>query len=110
MEIGGLEWEVTPPSDLNEGFVDQLTHVNIVHDDPQHPIADRVRVTRDEDGAIHMAFDSERNQDYYSGSFEFPAGALRALVDYVEPIEGQQSSHIPRTGWLSRLLNPLRFN
>jgi hypothetical protein len=106
LELGGMNWQVTPPKELQGGHAFRMTCVEDFSGDPSYPIIDKTTITRLEDGSVHMAFDSERNGSHYNGSHEFPVGALRAIIDHVEPLEGasEQTIRTPRQGWLSRAL------
>jgi hypothetical protein len=105
IEIGGMQWQVTPQEELSPGQALRITCVENFSQDPKYPMSDRTVITKLEDGTVHVAFDSERNGSRYRGSHEFEPGSLRAIVDYVEP-SNDDSEHpvrAPRKGWLRGL-------
>lgn len=107
MEMGGMQWEVTPPEELREGHVLRMTCVEDYSQEPGYPILDRTTITKLDGGSVHVAFDSERpNDNHYQASHEFQPGALRAIIDHVElsGSEAEQPSRSAEQGWLSRLL------
>lgn len=109
IEVGGMQWEVTPPGELRDGHALRMTCVEDFSQGPGYPMADRTTITKLDDGSVHVAFDSERNESFYSASHEFPAGTLRAIIDHVEPTAGEagasQPARAPRRGWLGGWLS-----
>jgi hypothetical protein len=112
IELGGMRWEVTPAEELQTGHAFRMRSVEDFSRGPDYPMADRTTITRLDDGSVHVAFASERNKDYYSASHEFPAGALRAIVDHVELSGGsrveQTSANVSRPLQLARRVLGIR--
>jgi len=84
IEVGGMQWEVTPTDELKPGRELEMICLQDFGSTPDYPMNDVTTVIKTDDGEVHITVDRLRNQDRYKDTVTFEPGTLRAIIDHVE--------------------------
>lgn len=89
IEVGGMQWKVTPADELRPGRVLEMTCLEDFGSELGYPVNDVTTVIKTDDGEMHIKVDRLRNQSRYTDAVTFEPGTLRAIIDHVEAADSR---------------------